>query len=901
MPCSYCDEGRRRGARFCSECGSRLTEDEPRRPADGGAAAGEGLVGELRQLTVAFCDLAGSTELSSRLDAEAFGELLGLYQASIGGVVARYGGRVVKYLGDGALIAFGWPVANDDDAERAVRTALDLVTAVAALADLDRDLPMSARIGIHSGEAFVGEVVGPGYREQTVFGETVNLASRLQQVAELGSVLISDATLALVRGIFITEDQGVMDLRGVKRRVRAHRVLQRGGTRSRFAAGRQSLTPFVGRAAERDALLRVCSGPEGRPRAALVTGEPGVGKSRLVYEVKEALAGSAHTWLEGQCSSYTSNTALRPVADALEEALAWTRIAPDDRIEHLRAALERVELLSERSFAVVADLLSLPVDEPLGSMEAGERRKATYEVLTAWLSALTRHQPLIMVVEDLQWADASTLELLTFLLANAPDASLAVIGTARPEFDAATFLGGTAEDIDLAPLDGESMRALVGSLGPVAAEGATDKIVELSSGIPLYAEEIFSTVSSADAGWSDRSAGSEQIPATLHELLSARLDRTGSAKRIAQVCAVVGDEFDADLIAEITGDDRAVVTRALTRLAFEGLVVPAAANDGPTYMFCNSLLRDTAYQSLLRRARRELHAAAATALHTRLVSGIAGVAAERVARHYQAAGLRREAVDMYRTAARYCAAQAAHREHSAHLAAAFDLLDEHDLAQRCDLLLELGDALWRDGDYEPARARFKEASEAAERAGDASCLAQAALGYAGRMGYGAGAPNPTLINLLELALTRLPAEQSGLRAVVTGRLAEACTFAEDGERRFALAQEALDLAELSGDPAVRAAVRTDVHWAVWGPDTLEQRLALARGAISMAVEARDQRLEAEGRMWLVSDLLEASDVPQARAELQRWATLADQVQDNYQLLGGRGGHRDVHPAGRKFG
>jgi class 3 adenylate cyclase/tetratricopeptide (TPR) repeat protein len=879
MSCSACGEWRRRGTRFCAECGTRLTSDEAL--PEPGAAVG-GLEGELRQLTVAFCDLVGSTEISSTLDPEAFVELLGLYQAAIEGVVARYGGKVVKFLGDGALIVFGWPVANDDDAERAVRAGLELVTAVAALSDLPRGVPMNVRVGIHSGEAFVGGVAGGDHREETVFGETVNIAARLQQACDVGSVLISDATLNLVRGIFITEDRGITELRGIARRIGAHRVLQRGGTRSRFAAGRRTLTRYVGRAAEIEQLVQLCDGSSDGARTALVIGEPGIGKSRLVYEVKNALSGRAHTWMEGQCSSYTSNTTLRPVADALEEALGWARVHPDDRSDHLRAALDRVGLLSDRSFAVVADLLALPVNRAAPAMGADERRRVTYEVLTEWIRALTRHQPLIMVVEDLQWADPSTLELLTYLTEHAPDAALTVLGTARPEFDTAGFVGGRAETITLAPLTADEMRTLVAGLRGPVVDDAVDYILELSSGVPLYAEELSSSVSD-DEGWAARSATSEHIPATLQELLGARLDRLGPAKRLAQICAVIGDDFTEDLIAEIGDVDRGVVADALEQLTRERLLLRSVSDGVRTYTFRHALLRDAAYRSLLRRARRDLHARAAASLHERLRAGDSGVDPERVARHYEAARLPRQAVELYRLAAEQCATQAAHSERSAHLTAALGMVDKQDDATRCALLLDLGDALWRAGDYEPARARFLEASAAAEQAADAACLVRAALGYAGRMGFGAGTSNPTLITLLERALDQLPADQRGLRAMVMARLAQALAFGEHGERRVDLAEQALELMNSCHDPAAQAAVYTDVHLAIWGPDNLDQRLALARDTISLAKQAGDLRLEAEGRMWLVADLLEDSDLMLARAEHERWSTVAEQLQDNYQL------------------
>jgi hypothetical protein len=365
----------------------------------------------------------------------------------------------------------------------------------------------------------------------------------------------------------------------------------------------------------------------------------------------------------------------------------------------------------------------------------------------------------------------------------------------------------------------------------------------------------------------------------------ARLDRMGPAKRVAQLAAVVGQDFDESLIADVLVDDRHLVPPSLKQLVAERVLVATPQRGVDCYSFRHALLRDAAYHSLLRRTRRDLHAKVARTLHERLDDGGTGVVEEQVARHYEAAGEPAIAAQLYRAAAAQAAARAAHRERAAHLVAAERLLAESagDEAARCDVLVELGDARWMAGEYEPARTAFREAATLAERLESPARLAQAALGFAGRMGYGAGAPNQELIDLLETSLGRLDPADTVLRAAVTARLAQALTFADDAERRFALADTALELARRQDDPAVTAAVDTDVHWAVWGPDTLDLRLALARDAIARAEQAVDVRLEAEGRMWLVSDLMEASDVAAARAELDRWAALAEQLQDNYQL------------------
>jgi class 3 adenylate cyclase len=373
-------------------------------PAAGhGAAAPAPDSGERRQLTVLFCDLVGSTELSSRLDPEEWQGLLRRYQEAGAAVIEPFGGHVAQLLGDGLLVYFGWPEAHDDDAERAVRAGLGLVDALRALTDLP--VPLAVRIGIHTGPVVVSQLGGGARRETLALGETTNLAARLQGVAAPDTVVLSEATLRLVAGIFVTEDLGPQHLKGIAAPVRAHRAVQPTGVRSRLDVDPLRLTRFVGREMELGTLVdRWERAVEGEGQNVLIVAEPGVGKSRLVYELREKLAGVPHGWLESRGTPYTTGTPFHPVIELVRQGLAITPEEKDDeKIRKIERALTLTQLGSDDAVPLIADFLGLPapVGHPPLALSPDGKRRRTLELLTAWTLALAEVQPLVLLAEDL--------------------------------------------------------------------------------------------------------------------------------------------------------------------------------------------------------------------------------------------------------------------------------------------------------------------------------------------------------------------------------------------------------------------------------------------------------------------------------------------------------------------
>ena len=382
---------------------------------------------ERRQLTVLFCDLVDSTRLASGLDPEDWREVVRLYQAAAAEAIEHYEGQIAQYLGDGLLVYFGYPHAHEDDAERAVRAGLSVIHALGELSErleVERDLRLAARIGIHTGPVVVGEMGGDGSRETLALGETTNLAARLQDEAAPDSVVISAHTLRLVRGIFVTEELGRRSLKGISEPVTLHRVIQASGVRSRLDLAHGHLTPFIGRAQELGLLLdRWDQVLEEGGQTVLVSGEAGVGKSRLVYALRERLADEPHTWLECRSSPYTRRSAFRPVIELVEQGLAFgAEDGPGTRLRKISESVTLTGLEAPRVVPLVADLLGVPLGDAYPPLRLSPelQRERTLDALVAWILGLGEIQPALLLVEDLHWCDPSSLELLGRLIEQLP-------------------------------------------------------------------------------------------------------------------------------------------------------------------------------------------------------------------------------------------------------------------------------------------------------------------------------------------------------------------------------------------------------------------------------------------------------------------------------------------------
>ena len=585
---------------------------------------------ERRRLTVMFVDLVGSTALSSRLDPEELGRVLASYRNAAAGEIARLEGLVAKFMGDGILAYFGWPRAHEDEAERAVRAGLGVRDAVAALEG--DGLPLACRIGIATGLVVVGDLVGEGAaRERTVVGDTPNLAARLQAMAGPGQVLVAPATRRLLGAAFDLEALGERELKGIERPIPVFAVRGERTLTSRFEARAGRPAPMVGRHFELAFLLdrwRQASGGEGQ--AALLLGEAGHGKSRIVRALMDALSGEPHRTVHLQCSPYHAKSALWPV---IQEVRAEAALAPDDSPE---AALDKLEALPAPfpregdDLPLVAELLGLDGSARYGTLEPTPqaRRARTLEALTGRLLRLARDRPLLVVLEDAHWIDPSTRDLIDALLERIAQARMLLLLTSRPESLPQLSNHDRLGRLSLDRLDRAAAETIVRRAGGEHLPRATvEAIVARTDGVPLFIEELTKAV---------LEAGDTVIPASLHDTLMARLDRIPEAKDLAQIAACIGREFDKELLAAIAGRPAARIDEALEGLMRAELVFRKHRAGGGRFAFKHALVRDAAYESLLRTRRREVHGRIAAVMVRNAALGDS-FEPELIARHFLAA------------------------------------------------------------------------------------------------------------------------------------------------------------------------------------------------------------------------------------------------------------------------
>ena len=640
---------------------------------------------ERRFVTVLFSDLVGSTALSASIDPEDLREVISAYQKCVTETVRRFDGFVAKYMGDGVLVYFGYPEAHEDDPERAVRAGLELIAAVGVL---KTHTPLQTRVGIATGLVVVGDLIGTGAaQEQAIVGKTPNLAARLQSIARPNTVVIAEGTRKLLGHLFELEDLGAQDLKGISGPEHAWAVLRPSSVESRFEALHTGdLTELVGREEELELLLRRWSRVmNGEGQVVLLSGEAGIGKSRLIAALFERLATEPQTRLRYYCSAQHTDSPFYPIIRQLERVAGF---AHDDTAQ---AKLDKLDAMLAHGFtppqsvALFADVLSLPNDERYPTLELSpqERRKRMLEALTAELEALARTNPVLMIFEDVHWIDPTSFEALSRAVDRTRTLSVLLIVTCRPEFEPPWIGRPHVSLIALNRLAERDIAAMIDRVAgnkPLAAS-IREEIIERTDGIPLFVEEMTKAVLEAGSEGEARRTVTAvpspvvAVPASLHASLMARLDRLGPAKDLAQTGAAIGREFSHALIAAVSRKDEPELQSGLAKLITAGLLFRQGVPPHASYLFKHALVQDAAYGTLLREPRHVLHARIAEALESDFAD-IAENQPELLARHCTEAGLNEKAVVQWEKAAQRSLEKSAYVEAVEQLTRALTLISK---------------------------------------------------------------------------------------------------------------------------------------------------------------------------------------------------------------------------------
>ena len=667
MECPRCHAGNRDSRRFCAKCGAPLAAmcpgcgfvNEPDEDFCGGCGRAlvdekvpisgrrEPVEPERRQLTVMFCDLVDSTALSHQLDPEDLREVIRDYQKCANQVIVRYEGFVARYMGDGMLVYFGYPRAHEDNAARAIDASLKIIEALEQLGAAPGRMHgrhLGARIGIATGLVVVGDLIGEGASEEAqVVGETPNLAARLQTLAKSNSVVVDQSTRELAGGLFEYADQGVHRLKGFRLPVRAWRVLRASEAESRFGAARSGkLTPLVGRKSEMTLLLQCWQrARERHGQVVLLSGEAGIGKSRLAESLRERIADEPHLRLRYQCSSYHTNSALYPFIHELERTADLGRTdSAEQKWDKLEALLAKSGVQLEAMAPLFAALLSLPASNryPRLDLSPQQLKDRTLLALLERLRGLAAQAPVLMLIEDTHWIDPTSTEFLSLLARHLQDVPVLAIVSSRSAVAYSWVALPHVSSMQLERLDRHDTATIVTRLlgRRKLPPEVMEEIVAKTDGVPLFIEELAKTLTMFEQprkGAISEPAAHIPIPSTLQDSLMARLDRLGSAKEVAQMGAVIGREFSRDLLAAISPLDNHELGDALSALTASAIVFDRGKPPGTTLTFKHALVQDAAYASLLRSKRQELHSRIAKTLEDGYPERVR-VEPEVVARHY---------------------------------------------------------------------------------------------------------------------------------------------------------------------------------------------------------------------------------------------------------------------------
>jgi len=706
--CSDCNFSNQPTAKFCGGCGKSLAGTGLGRETGHAGSRRAEPVPERRQVTVMFCDLAGSTSLATSLDLEDLRVVVRAFQAAAKTVISRHGGFISAFLGDGILVLFGYPQAHEDDPEQAVRAGLEIVSAVRTLR-LEPPIFLDVRIGIATGLTVVGDLIGEGAaREEAVVGRTPNLAARLQSLAQPGEVIISDSTNKLVGKLFDCIDLGPQPLKGFSEPVSAWRVVDERSIESRFEAvhARSELSPIVGREREFESLVerwdRLCNGAG---QVVLVRGEPGIGKSRISQALQERIATEPHVLLRYFCAPRFQNTALYPVIRQLEWA---ARLAPGDppaaKLDKLEALLRRSCSASELSETApyIATLLSISFGDRYPTIsETPERQKErTLAALKSCVAALAQDGPVLLIWEDLHWIDPTSLEFIVQLVEAIPSVRMLLLVTSRPEFNPPWGAHPHTMTLELTRLERKNGASIIRHLTrqDQLPPQILDQILEKSDGVPLFIEELTKAVIESGilqqqpAQTTASRPSAVPVPSTLHDSLLARLDRLATGKEVAQVASAIGREFTYDLLSDVYEARGAELDEGLARLVNAGLIHASGIPPDSSYTFKHALIQEEAYATMLRDKRRRLHGRIAEVLEGQGETAVS--IPELLAHHLTEAGSLEKAFPYWKDAGYRAKDRAAYTDGCAHITKALELLQYVPDAIRrqveLDLQLQLG-------------------------------------------------------------------------------------------------------------------------------------------------------------------------------------------------------------------
>jgi class 3 adenylate cyclase len=670
--CQTCGFANVTVARFCSNCGKALAACNSFEPE-----------AERRHLCVLFCDLVGSTPLSQQLDAEDLRIVVRSYQRACEAVVIRNDGFVAQYRGDSIDVYFGYPLAHEDDTSRVVRCALEMVEAVRQLAIATR-VDLQVRIGIHSGRVVVGTLGGPDRSERWAVGDTPNIAARIQAEAAPGEVIVSGAFQQLLPRTIAVEPIGFRKLKGVERPVELFKVVAAGG---RAAGLNRPRTPFLGRAGERKRVQEIWErAKSGASQFILFRGEPGIGKSRLIEQVRYEIADDNTDVLVARCTPITADTAFYPVIELIGLRLGFEGAPPQERVARIARRMAELGLAPEEAVPLLSSVLSVPVDPsvwPAPDLSPVRARQRTMDIIITALHALTRHGPVLFTVEDLHWADPSTIELLRQLIASSQSASLMALLTARPEFKPMWAAATNVTEIELEALVAAETETFIRKVArdkPLPLD-VVWQIRERAAGNPLFLEEITRSVTESgvlverETAWElvgTLSAG--VVPASMEASLMARMDRLGEARSLLQLGATLGREFSYDLLVAVAQSPEDTVRRQLDLMLESGLVF-RHGHAWPIYTFKHAVVRDAAYNSLLRTTRQRYHAQIAEVLAARFSVAVQN-RPELLAHHLQGAGFHAEAAAQWQAAGENAAKRSAVNEAVAHFRRALLALEQ---------------------------------------------------------------------------------------------------------------------------------------------------------------------------------------------------------------------------------